>query len=380
MAHIKRQKNGMKSHYKPQEKRVKRQGEEQPQITKETLLKALDSVESEIEKSVDNKPLQDQLKELRIQVEGVLSNQEKEIKDLYRKIRKLEQDNEKLEARNKKMEKTLAVAQATWIWEKHVTRFVIDPRQKVFKSDWVLQMETFLHKKGTKQNLWAKIQKKLKTSWTTEHWHGINRVRTERNGMAHPDLIDLDFVESELEEMYPERRKQMMDMLEQLKMTAALMKFGRLASEYPTEESFFLQGGRKIKEALEQIRSWDRRFEQIDGLQNIEHVEATGYLAKYIDPSVITSYHEIVEYIKKRNRKRLGKLAENIAKRYHPDEMSTENEVLEILQDYKMSDECGEANENFIGIPYDIAKLHIPDFLPKRLWKVGFQILENYFN
>ena len=139
-------------------------------------------------------------------------------------------------------------------------------------------------------------------------------MRTERNCIAHLDLIDLDFVESELEKMYPERRKQKMDMLEQLKMTAALMKFGRLASEYHTEESFFLQGGKKIKEALEDIRSWDRTFEDIDGLQNIEHVEATGYLAKYIGPSMITSYHKIVEYIKKRNRKHLGKLAENIAK------------------------------------------------------------------
>ena len=338
MACLQPQKKGMESHYEPKEKRVEREQEKQPQITKETLLKALDAVESEIKKSVDNKPLQDRLKELRIQVEGVLSNQEKEIKYLYRKIRKLEQNNEKLEAKNKKMEKTLAVAQATWIWEKHVTRFVIDPNQKVYKSDWALQMETFLREKRTKQNLWKEIQKKLETSWTKEHWVGINRVRTERNSMAHPDLVNLDFVESELEEMYPERRKQMMDMLEQLKMTAALMKFGRLASEYPTEESFFLQGGRKIKEALEDIRSWDRRFEDIDGLQNIEHVEATGYLAKYIDPSVITSYHKIVEYIKKRNGKRLGKLAENIAKRYHPDEMSTENEALEILQDYKMSD------------------------------------------
>ena len=172
----------------------------------------------------------------------------------------------------------------------------------------------------------------------------------------------------------------MMDMLEQLKMTAALMKFGRLASENPTEESFFLQGEKKIKEALEDIRSWDRRFEDIAGLQSIEHVKATGYLDKYIDPSVITSYHEVVEYIKKRNRKRLGKLAEKIAKRYPPDGMSSENEALEILQEYKMSDECDEANENFPEIPCNIAKLHIPDFLPKHLWKVGFQILENHFN
>ena len=373
MACTERKKNGMKSHYEPQEKRVKRQGEEQPQITKETLLKALDAVESEIEMSVDNKPLQDRLKELRIQVEGVLSNQEKEIKDLYHKIRELE-------AKNKKIEKTLAVAQATWVWEKHVARFVIYSSTKLHNSDWIHQMEDFLREESTSQNLWKKIKTKLAISWTTEHWAGISRVRTERNGMAHPDLIDLDLVESELEDMYPKRREQMMDMLELLKMTAALMKFGRLASEYHTGESFFLQGGRKIKDALENIRSWDRRFEDIGGLQNIEHVEATGYLAKYIDPSVINSYRKIVEYIKKRNRKRLGKLAENIAKRYPPDGMSSENEALEILQDYKMSDECDEANENFTEIPCNIAKLHIPDFLPKRLWKVGFQILENYSN
>ena len=194
MACIEPQKKGMERHYEPKEKRVEKQQEEQPQITKETLLKALDAVESEIKKSVDNKPLQDRLKKLRIHVEGVLSNQEKEIKDLYRKIRKLEQDNEKLDAKNKKMEKTLAVAQATWIWEKHVTRFVIDPNQKVYKSDWALQMEKFLREKRTKQNLWKEIQTKLETSWTKEHWVGINRVRTERNSMAHPDLVNLDLI------------------------------------------------------------------------------------------------------------------------------------------------------------------------------------------
>lgn len=39
-----------------------------------------------IENSVENKTLQNRLKELRIQGEGVLSNQEKEIKYLYHKI------------------------------------------------------------------------------------------------------------------------------------------------------------------------------------------------------------------------------------------------------------------------------------------------------
>ena len=124
---------GGKRHYEPPKKRRKRYHKEQPKITKETLLKALKDVEDKIKRS-GNQTLQPRLQELRRQVEGVLSNKEKEMKDIYDKIVKLQQDYknldkrvEKLRAKNKRMKKTLAVAQATWVWEKHVARFVIDP-------------------------------------------------------------------------------------------------------------------------------------------------------------------------------------------------------------------------------------------------------------
>ena len=135
-------------------------------------------------------------------------------------------------------------------------------------------------------------------------------MRNERNAVAHPDLIDLDLVKSELEDMFPKRRKQMKDMLEQLKMTAALMKFGRLTKYYCAKhQSFLLESKKKRKDALVDIISWDRKFEDIDGLQNIKHDEAKIYLANYIDPTMVSYYADIVDHIKERNGKCLQKLA-----------------------------------------------------------------------
>ena len=368
--------------YEPPKKR-RRVYDEEPKITKETLLKALKDVEDEINR-FGNQTLQLRLQELRRQVKGVLSNKENKIQDLYNEIAKLKQENknlkkhvEKLRAKNKRIEKTLAVGQATWVWEKHVARFVIDPCERFYKSDWMAQMEKFLKKKAAKQNRWKKIQDKLQT-WTEDHWVGIRSVRNERNFLAHPDLIDLDLVKSELKNMFPKRRKQMKDMLEQLKMTAALMKFGRLTKYYNAEyESFFLKGKKKRKDALVDIISWDRKFEDIDGLQNIEHDEAKKYLAKYVDPTMLSYYADIVDHIKERNGKCLRKLAWNIAKHYCPEEGSRKSNALKALQDLHDS---SRRDERIKDLPCDIAKLHIPDFLPKHLWKAGIKIVENYFN
>ena len=367
------------ANYEPPEKRRKRYHEEQPKITKDTLLKALKDVEDEINRFGDQ-TLQPRLQELRRQVKGVLSNKEEEIKDLYNEIAKLKQDNKNLNERVEKLRatnKTLALGQATWVWEKHVARFVIDPSERFYKSDWMAQMEKFLKKKSTKQNRWKKIQDKLKT-WTDKHWVGVYRVRNERNFLAHPDLIDLDVVKSEIKDIFPERKKQMEDMLEQLKMTAALMKFGRLTKYYyDTHESFVREGKKERKDALVDIISWDRKFEDIDGLQNIEHDEAKKYLAKYVDPTMVSYYADIVDHIKERNGKCLRKLAWNIAKHYRPEEGSRKSKALKALQDLHYR---SRQNERIKDLPCVIAKLHIPDFLDKNLWKAGIEIIEDYFN
>ncbi len=82
---------------------------EQPQITKETLIKALEEVENEIQKPGYGKLLT-RLQELRIQVEGVLENQKEEIQNLQMEIQKLKKvENEGLGK--------LALARTTWEWE-----------------------------------------------------------------------------------------------------------------------------------------------------------------------------------------------------------------------------------------------------------------------
>ena len=60
----------------------------------------------------------------------------------------------------------------------------------------------------------------------------VNTVRRERNGIAHPHFIDLDLNEAQLTEEFSDFNEQVQDMLDILKTTAGLMKFGRLARFY----------------------------------------------------------------------------------------------------------------------------------------------------
>jgi hypothetical protein len=195
-------------------------------------------VENEIKK-LGNELLEMKLEKLRGQVRGLLKNQEKEINNLRGEIQTLKKEVDRQKAKNEKLEKVLVVAQATWLWEKHLARFVVDSSRKIYESGWMNQMEAYLKEMDTDQNRFTKIQKKLKTTWTEEHWQVVFTVRNERNGTAHPDLIDLDLVESQLEKMYPIHQKVLGEMLDELKMTASLMKFGRLADFYKKNKKLF---------------------------------------------------------------------------------------------------------------------------------------------
>jgi hypothetical protein len=347
----------------------RKQYDQQPRITKDTLLKALEDVEDEIKK-LGRDSLHERLRELRGQVEVVLQNQEEEIKNLRREIQNLKKEVENLKVKNEGLGK-LAVAQATWSWEAHLARFVVDPSTQVFPEYRFLQMQDYVKGTNPKQNRWKNITETLQTKWTKDNWHVVNRARNERNSIAHPDLIDLDLVVSEIATtMSPNCQKRMNDMLDMLKMTASLMKFGRLAVTFPSAEKRSF-----ARNALAVIISWDRTFEDINGLQNIEHEEAKGYLKLYVNNRAMKDQCvRIVDYIKNVNSKRLGKLA-----------WKMENDPL-------VTKEYGEAlnkMKQLLPNPHDesnvevhdktTAKLHIPDFLPKSLWKDGIEIVEEYF-
>jgi hypothetical protein len=114
------------------------------------------------------------------------------------------------------------------------------------------------------------------------------------------------------------------------------------------------------------------KFEQIDGLQNIEHEEAKKYLTMYVDnPKEIDYYLFIVDFIKDGNSKRLGKLA------WEFEGLPTEyGEALRELK--KLLPNPDDESED-TNLDKTIVKLHIPDFLPKNLWKDGIEIVEKYF-
>ncbi len=363
------------SSFEPPEKE-KKQCEEQPKITRETLLEALEEVENEIKK-LGEETLRERLEKLYSQVKGVLENQGKEIKRLRDQVRKLEEEVESQKAKNKRLERALSVAQATWVWEKHLARFVVADK-KIYEYGCFTQMEDYLAKQDVPQNLFTIIQDKL-TIWTEEHWEVVRSVRIERNGMAHPDLIDLDLVESELKKIYPKYRESLEDMLEELKMTASLMKFGRLVDFYKRNNLFPTNDAwSKTEDALSNITSWNREFEDIGGLQNIEHEEAKTYLAKYVDDgSMEDKYFSIVDLVKDGNRRRLGKLAWKIEGSGIVDRLSMEhgealNQLKKLLPNPR--------DESVVkGLGKEEAKLHVPDFLPKDFWKYGTEIVEKYF-
>jgi hypothetical protein len=375
----------------PKKKRKRDHHDEEPKITKETLLKVLEGVENEITK-LGQETLQERLNELRGQVKVVLENQEEEIRRLCDQVRNLEKEVEsqkaKIEnlekevesqkAKNANLEEALAVARATWVWELHLARFVVDSSEKIYESYWIDQMEIYLKNVNPRPNRFTKIQDKL-TEWTTKHWNLVYRVRNERNYMAHPNLIHLDLVESEIKRRHPEHQKLLRDMLDELKMTASLMKFGRLADFYIRNKLFPTQGERgKRGDALTNISSWNCHFEDIGGLQNIEHEEAKRYLAKYVDDRrMIDHYVFIVDFIKDGNSKRMGKLALEIEGSGMLDGLSTEyGEVLNQLKKLLPN----RSDESVVkGLDKAVAKLHVPDFLPKHLWKHGIEIVEKYF-
>jgi hypothetical protein len=155
-------------------------------------------------------------------------------------------------------------------------------------------------------------------------------------------------------------------MLDILKTTASLMKFGRLAKFY-----------RRNKELFSHLSGW-YRFEDIDGLQHVKHEDAKKYLAKYVnDPEMIDHYFLVVDFIKDGNSKRIGKLAWELEKRHYFTRRMTveEREVVNTLKSLVPKTTC-----TVVVLNPTIAKLHIPDFLPKRLLKHGIKIVEKYFS
>lgn len=173
----------------------------------------------------------------------LLDNYDGDFRDLQRKIQGLETEVEHLRYRNDVLTRkyetvvnSLSMAQATWTWEAHLARFVVNSDEAISLTRRFLQMQNYEKKfRGTSR--WDKIQRKF-GKWTNLHWEMVNVLRNERRGVAHPHL-DLDAIENSTPKLEQAHRQPMRNMLDMLKLTASLMKFGRLAKFYQMNKNLF---------------------------------------------------------------------------------------------------------------------------------------------
>ena len=350
----------------------------------QNLLETIKSIEDEIT-SIE---LKKRLEELRERVRVFLRKQQNKIKIVENDIQSLKEEVNILKREKETVESKFIVAEITWSFDAHMARFVVDdPAENIEEFGTFRQMHDYLRVRQPSTNYWEEMQTKLSIDWSRQHESFKYELRKDRNEIAHPPFIaDLDdlYQLAEFKKLSKYDKERMKDMVNMLKMAASLMKFGRTAASLDrtsTRRLFSSRPGqerRKIDQVLTTIISWDRNFEDIKKftLQNIEHEKAKNCLQKYINDCTVEDYYFLIfDFIKKENAKRLGKLAWNIAERCPPDEGSSESEALIALQDLLY-----QPDEKVKEIPLDLAKLHIPDFLPKHLWKGGIKIVENYFH
>lgn len=349
----------------------------------QNLIEKIKSIENEI----TNIELKKRLEELLERVYVFLRKQQNKIKIPQSDIQNLKDEVEILGREKETIETKFIVAEITWRFDAHVARFVVDdPVENIEEFGTFRQMHDYLRVRQPTHNYWEELQTKLSINWSRWHESLKFELRKDRNEIARPpfiaDLDDLDQL-AEFKKLSKYDKERMNDIVNMLKMTASLMKFGRLAAylDRTSRRCLFFsrpqQEKRKINQVLTTIVSWNRNFEDIKkGLQNVEHEKAKECVQKYINDSTVEDYYFLIfDFIKEENAKRLGKLAWNIAERCSPDEGSNESEALIALQDL-----LHKPDEKVKEILWELAKLHIPDFLPKRLWKGGIEIVENYFH
>ena len=257
------------------------------------------------------------------------------IKILQSDVQSLKKEVENLRRENETKEEKLIVAQITWAFDAHMARFVVDdPREHIKEFGKFRQMYDYLDVRKPTHNYWLEIQTKLSINWSRQHESLKFELREDRNEIAHPSFNDLDDLDqlAEFKKLSKYDRERMADIVNMLKMAASLMKFGRLAAS-------------------------------LNRTSNSN------------DSTIENYYFLILDFIKKENSERLGKLAWNIAERSPSEEKTSESEALIILQELLQ-----KPDEKVKQLPRDMAKLHMPDFLPKHLWNVGIKIVEDYFN
>ncbi|CAB4003421.1 Hypothetical predicted protein [Paramuricea clavata] len=377
----------------------------------------LDTIEHLIDdiNEIGNENLLDHVKTLHQKVKAVFDKSKAEEETWSKTIRELKLEVSNLEGEVRKLKDRLAEAQATWIWESHVARFVISSKIKLNKFGKEKQMMDCVKKEeenGKEESYrWKRIQSAIKVEWTVAHTLLIKSIRDERNHIAHPSYIDLHEIEKSLmHDASEDERRCIKDMMNMLKLSASLMKFGRLAYDYNKNKLSLLHPcfTKEHARAIGDMATWDREFQQIQtGLQFVKPGDATYYLEEYVGHTKSSPYLEVVDAIKKVNRKRLGIVArefelEVLNRVGKENETDISREVVEqikkdsgewktfmeitqgkiwssthsdVLLEMKKPPEF-DAGQNVAELDFETAKCLIPDFFGKSLWKSALDIID----
>ena len=322
-----------------------------------------------------------QIQELQTEV----SDLKKKWSDLKKKVSNLEikvfESEEKI--------KSLAEAQATWMWESHATRFVISQTVKQRKFAQYCQMKKCLEKekkcgKDAQPSLkrWEKLQNALGLEWTEDCDDLVKEIRVKRNSAAHPTHIDLDEVKESLKDNATDEEKVNINALfDMLKLAASLMKCGKLANDFlkNRSESWFqhISFSEEQENALQLMADWDRDLQHVQNgrLHSMTNVNAMYYLKKYVHESEYPSCVSVVEKIQEVNRYRLGNLAwefeEHVVITQEKEWSPEHNDALAEMKRLVMA----ESRNEDVPDP-DTAKCIIPDFLDASLWSCAMDIVE----
>ena len=363
--------------------------------------------------SIDYPNIKQEIEEIAKASEKVLENHEKdrnEIKELKERVFNLEQEIERLRRANVDAVET---GEAMKMIEVHVATFVFPVDTKIAKSDGFGQINECAKDKTSKRN-WKILQDLCGMQWQDGHVTSKNQLIASRNKEAHHKKFDLALLTKAMIDQLPHYKKQCQDFVSLFEKVNSLMKFGMLASEKCIFDAVKRNFSKEHIDLIHAIKM--ECYRDVYYLQDIEIEQAKRHLVEYFAKrSIPTSgLADIIDVIKETNRLRLGQLVkqsemqiassllQNPAQTTFDDvdkklaKNKTKNEFTRrsanrwklLTEGKEWSEDHSTAirelknmpakkqNEKVDPLPIHIAQLHLPDFLDKKLWKAGSDVLE----
>ena len=212
-------------------------------------------------------------------------------------------------------------------------------------------------------------------NWTKEHLKTKEKFTRYRNIDAHHKKFDLAQLKTAMIKRMPHRAQHCKDFVNLFEKVNSLMKFGILASEFVERD---VNKKKFSKARIDMVNTIARTcFRDVQYLQDIEMKIAKKHLVQYFPELGNSHWDSLISVIflargessRRKQAERWNELTDGKGwNKYHNEAMIELKMLLPVVQ-----------NERVDPLPLNIAQLHIADFLGKRLWDAGSDILEIFF-